>query len=87
MTKFRKELGQKFPNVVGLPCSLHVFNLMVKDMIADSHAKQILKDNQALVNYFTVAGVWKESLRTWCQKNEVTYWLTDYVETRWYSVV
>jgi hypothetical protein len=86
MLKFRRELSAKYPHIVGLPCALHVWNLIVKDVTSLAVAQMVISRNRTLVNYFTTTGVWNEVLKLWCQKNEVSHWLSNYVETRWYSL-
>ena len=48
--------------------------------------EEVVKANKTLVNYFSVAGFWREHLSSWQKANNVQHALQTLCETRWYSM-
>ena len=86
MTKFRRILHEKRPHIVMLPCALHVFNILAKDVCRYIHAKCIVKTNCLLVNFFTSSHVRFHKSKEWIRNNTniiEKHTLETLCETRW----
>ncbi|CAG8670315.1 18041_t:CDS:2 [Cetraspora pellucida] len=86
MIKMRTDLQKDYPNIVPIRCCLHAFNLLAKNISAFRPLLTVIKNNQKLVNFFTSFHIWLRTLHDWQKKEGLSYSLTTFCETRWYSL-
>lgn len=87
MIKFRREMIQEYPHLIGLPCALHVANTLCKDVCRVPKVAKIVKVNCKLVNFFTASHLWFAKANDWAKaNNEHKYAFQSLCETRWYSM-
>lgn len=58
MRLVRKNLCASYPHIVSLPCILHVFNLLVKDIASHARFASVIKNNRRIVAYFHNNSQW-----------------------------
>lgn len=85
--RFREDLCKQHPQIVHIGCVLHVLNLVCRDLVKSPLLESDAKNLNALVVYFANSDYWRQILMKWAQDNNITRYLTKYVETRWYSYV
>ncbi|CAG8789367.1 3841_t:CDS:1, partial [Cetraspora pellucida] len=76
----------EYPNLISIRCCLHVFNLIVKDIVSFPSAASVCKKNQKLVNFFNSAHIWCRELQNWQKNQKIKHILATFCETRWYSL-
>ncbi|OAV85094.1 hypothetical protein PTTG_30797 [Puccinia triticina 1-1 BBBD Race 1] len=75
MIKLCRIVNEENPHILKIHCTLHVFNLMAKQISAHPSTDSIVKANKILVNYFMTAGFWREHLTTWQKANGIKHGL------------
>ncbi|KNZ60107.1 hypothetical protein VP01_1609g1 [Puccinia sorghi] len=58
-------INEENPHVLKAHCALNVFNLIEKRIASHPRKENFVKGNKTLVNYFSMAGFWREHLSTW----------------------
>ncbi|KAL5698156.1 hypothetical protein ACHQM5_029229 [Ranunculus cassubicifolius] len=86
MVRLRNEIKAGRPNVISVNCCLHAFNTLAKDVLGFVEAVKVVQLNQMLVNYFTSSQSWRKELKKWQAERNLLHSLSNYCETRWYSV-
>ena len=91
MIKFCCLLNERHKHIIVLPCTLHAFNLLAKDLCKFGDAVPIVISNCMIVNFFTSSHVWFHNSKEWVKKNgtngKCTYSLESLCETKWYSMI
>jgi hypothetical protein len=82
MEKIKRDMHDKYPNMIPIRCCLHVLNLMIRDIASQNDA--MLTKCKTLVNFFKY-GQWGYKAQLWGKENKVVR-LTTFCETRWYSL-
>jgi hypothetical protein len=85
MVSMRTMIKDEFPNVIGVPCVLHVVNLMLKDTLGIAAITPVVDKIKTIANFFK-AGFWQVQALEWGKSNNVTHGFVTHVETRWYSM-
>ncbi|KAH9811358.1 hypothetical protein DFH28DRAFT_1182261 [Melampsora americana] len=84
MIKLRRLIHEDHPHVIGVPCCLHFFNLIAKDLINHPAMKQpVINALGRLESAKTTLGdIWKELITVYCEtsKIDLSTWpgYTDY---------
>ena len=90
MIKFRCLVNERHMHIMVLPCALHAFNLLAKDLCKFEEAVPIVKSSCMIVNFFTSSHVWFHNSNEWVQKSgtngKCKYSLDSLCETQWYSI-
>lgn len=82
MKRFREDLCKQHPRIVNIGCVLHVLSLVCRDLVKSPLLESDAKNLNALVVYFANSDYWRQILMKWAQDNNITRYLTKYVETR-----
>jgi hypothetical protein len=83
MIALRNSLSDAYPNIIGLPCALHVINLMIKDLCNVDPA--FLTDIKHLITFYN-DGIWKATAEKWAKDQGKPRAVPTYARTRWYSL-
>ena len=89
MIKFRHLLNERHKHIIILPCALHAFNLLAKDLCKFEDAMPIVKSNCMIVNFFTSSHVWFHNSKEWVKNGtngKCKYSLDSLHKTQWYSM-
>jgi hypothetical protein len=96
MVKFRRLLSEKNPNIVTLPCCLHVINLIAQDVThvkaVDSKGKTVKKADStlsklsSLVAFFLKGDFWRGIVRAQQCALNIKNGLQSFCKTRWYGL-
>ncbi|CAG8441495.1 5717_t:CDS:2 [Cetraspora pellucida] len=86
MDKMRRLLNEEYSNIIPIRCCLHVFNLIVKDIVSFYSTASVCKKNQKLVNFFNSSHIWRRELQNWQKNQGINHSLATFCETRWYSL-
>ena len=90
MIKFCCLLNERHKHIIVLPCTLHAFNLLAKDLCKFGDAVPIVISNCMIVNFFTSSHVWFHSSKQWIKKNgtngKCKYSFGSLCEIQWYSM-
>ena len=70
MLKYRHLLNDEYSHIVPLPYTLHVANLLTKDICRLEGLMDIVKDNCKIVNFFTKSHKWFHTSQEWAKKNK-----------------
>ncbi|CAG8794479.1 13998_t:CDS:2, partial [Cetraspora pellucida] len=60
MNKIKQVLHEEYPNIISIRCCIHVFNLIVKDIVSFSDTVTVCKKTQKLVNFFNASHIWHQ---------------------------
>jgi hypothetical protein len=81
------QLVEEFPNAISVPCTLHVINLMLKDILAGPLVQKLVDKVKKIANYFkSDIGVPSPWLRGMGKDTKVVHGFVSHVETRLYSI-
>ena len=87
MLKYRHLLSEEYSHIVPLPCTLHVANLLTKDICKLEGLMDIVKGNCKIMNFLTKLYKWFHSSQEWAKKNNNnTCSFQSLCETHWYSM-
>ena len=87
MLKYRHLLSEEYSHNAPLPCTLHVANLLTKDICRLEGLIDIVKGNCKIVNFFTKSHKWFHASQEWAKKNKNNkYSFQSLCETHQYSM-
>jgi hypothetical protein len=87
MKKLRETIQKNHRHVVGIPCALHVLNLLAKDIAEHDFMKDVVKDCQRLVAFFTKSSFWNEEIQAFQKRENLPHGLSTFCKTRWFSLI
>ena len=86
MEKMRSDIHKDFKNIIPLKCSLHVLNLISKDIAHLENSHEIIKDNCKIINFFKSSHTMFSWIKTYQKENNIKHILQSFTESRWYSL-
>ena len=87
MLKYRHILSEEYSHIDPLSCTLHVSNLLTKDICRLEGLMDIVKGNCKTVNFFTKSHKWFHSSQEWAKKSKNNmYSFQSLCETCWSSM-
>ena len=87
MLKYRHLLSEEYSNIVTLPCTKHVTNLLGKNICRLEGLMHIVEGNCKIVNFFMKSHKWFHTYQEWAKKNKNNkYSFQSLYESCWYSM-
>ncbi|KAH8922874.1 hypothetical protein BT69DRAFT_1219756 [Atractiella rhizophila] len=86
MVKLQADLEKEHPSLLIGPCSLHQFTLLIRDICSFVEASTLMKENSAIIRFFTTSHIWKARLGDIRKLENVIRGLRSEVATRWYHI-
>ena len=87
MLNYKCLSNKEYSHIVPLSCTLHVANLLTKDIGQLEGPTDIVKGSCKIVNFFTKSHQWFHAPQEWAMKTKNNkYSFQSLCETHWYSI-